>query len=538
MKKMFSFLGRFLLLLFIVKSGIAQDVTAPEISKSLHLIEIDQSGAAIKLLNEAITSNPTNASLHYYVGYALIKKGELDKALSSFEKGIQVDPKEALNYAGKGHVQLLKNNPAGAKTALDEALSISKSKNATVLNAVAEAYLSTKKNANDALQILTKAKQNNFETLILLGDAYLQQNSGNGGQAVSSYEKAATIDPKRALPYFKIGNVYSRSKNVEASEEAYKKAIALEPDYTLAYKELGEIYYFAKDGVKAAKAQESYLSLTENPKAGKLQYAFYLFMAKDYAKANEIFKEVIQSPDAPAIADRFYAKSLMESKKPDEAVAVFEQYFKKAKKEEIEAGDYKAAGEALLQSKKDKKDSLAVDMLKLSLGLDSTQVDVLQLMGETQLTKLKKFPDAIKTFKKLMAKRPAPFASDNFSIGKAYYNNNQYVEADTAFSRVIRMQPTVIQPYVLEARTKAAQDPESKKGLANPYFEKFIELALASSDPQKLKKDLIDAYGYMASYSYNVKGDIPKTIAYYEKILVLKPGDPVTIQNLNILKKK
>ena len=50
----------------------------------------------------------------YWQKCQLIKKGELDKALSSFEKGIQTDPKEALNYAGKGYAQLLKNNPFDA----------------------------------------------------------------------------------------------------------------------------------------------------------------------------------------------------------------------------------------------------------------------------------------------------------------------------------------------------------------------------------------------------------------------------------------
>ncbi len=530
MKKMISFLSGFLFLLTIVHSGTAQDIIVPEISKAIHLIEIDQTGAAIKLLNEAIAATPVNASLLYYLGYAQIKKGELDKALNSFEKGIQVDPKEALNYAGKGHAQLLKNNLVEAKKSFDEALNISKSKNNAVLNAIAEAYMSTKKNTNDALQILNKAKQSSFETLILLGDAYLQQN--NGGQAVSSYEKAVAADPKRALPHYKIGNVYSRSKNVQASEEAYNKAIAIDPQYTLAYKELGEIYYFAKEGEKAVKAQESYLALTENPNAGKLQYAFYIFMTKNYTKANEIFKQVIQLPDVPAVAYRYYAISLSESGDLDLARTVFEQYFTKVKPEEIVASDYLAYARALLKAK---QDSLAVDNVDKSLALDSNQIDALQLKGET-LFKMKKYHRTIETYKKLMAKRKSPAPADNFILGRAFYFNGQLPEADSAFSTIIRLQPTMTVGYLWKARTKSAEDPELKQALAKPYFEKLIEVAL--TNPEKYKNDLVDAYRYMAAYSYNFKHDVATTKSYYEKLLVIKPGDPDATQNLDILRKQ
>jgi len=66
-----------------------------------------------------------------------------------------------------------------------------------------------------------------------------------------------------------------------------------------------------------------------------------------------------------------------------------------------------------------------------------------------------------------MSKRKDPKSLDFFSIGRSYYYNNQFVEADSAFSKLISMQPEMTVGYIWEANTKAQMDPESEQGLAN-----------------------------------------------------------------------
>lgn len=514
--------------------SFAQDVITPEVKKALRLVDIEQSSKGVAALEGLVKANPTNASVLYYLGYAQIKRGELDKALASFEKGIQVDPKEQLNYAGKGYVRILQNNLTEAKTIFDKVLADTKSKNAAVLNSVAEAYLSTKKNVDVAMPLLVKSKSINSkdpETLILLGDAYLQQGNGSqGGPAVSSYESAATLDPKNAKPHHKVGIVYARSKNIQAATDAYNQAIKVDPEFAPAYKELGEIYYVAKKGAEAAQAQEKYLALTENPTPGRVQLAFYYFMAKDYVKANSIFKQIIDTPEIPVVAYRFYAQSLMEVKDLEQSRTYFEKYFEKVKKEEISAGDYVYYGNALLQLK---QDSLAVQSFDNSLAIDSTNIEIRQLHAETLYAK-KRYAEAIKSYNKLVALRKTPSSLDQFNLGRSYYYNEQMVEADTAFNRLIKLQPTRTVGYLWVARVRANKDPESTQGLAKPYFDKVIEIG--SVEPEKNKKDLIDAYSYMGYYYYLQK-DNAKSKSYWEKVLALNPADKRAQEAIEILKK-
>ena len=259
------------------------------------MIEVDQTEKAINVLSNATKTYPTNSIVWYHLAMAQIKNGQRDLAANSLDKGISLDNKEPMNYVGRGYLSMLENNAQKAQLDFDQALSMSKSKNVSVLRGISEAYLVDSKLAAKAVELTTKAKSiddHDPQTLVVLGDVYLAQN--NGGLAVTNYERAAALDNKLALPHYKIGLVYLRSRNFTSAQEAFTKAIEIDPGYTLAYKELGELYYQMKKGEKAVKAYETYLSLTDKPEIGKLRYAFFLFMAKDFAKANELFRDLIK----------------------------------------------------------------------------------------------------------------------------------------------------------------------------------------------------------------------------------------------------
>ncbi len=523
-----------LLLTCIITLAQSQNPINPSVPKALYLVEIEQTQKALTELEEAIKANPTDATLLYYLGYVQIKAGDNAKALASFEKGILLNDKEALNYAGKGQISLLEKKEADAKLQFDKALTMTKSKNAAVLKAIAEAYMIDNKYSVESINLLNKAKSadnTDPEVQILFGDVYLLQN--RGGEAVTSYERAASIRPSMAKAPYKIALVFERSKNTDLALDNLKKTIAVDPKYTLAYKELGEIYYLmgAKEASNAVKAYETYLSLTEKSEAFQFQYAFFLFMAKDYKKANQVFSKVAGAPDVKVITLRFYANSLFEDGDFQTSKEIFERYFEKAKPADVEAKDFSDYGKALLKLK---QDSLATIALNKSLSVNPDQQEILQLLGDTYY-RTKKFAQAVDAYQKLMNKRKdGPKSLDYFSIGRAYYYNNQLFEADSAFSKLIKMQPEMTVGYVWEANTKSQLDPESEQGLAKPYFEKVIEKG--STNQEKNKKDLISAYRYLGYYFY-LKKDYTAAKSNYEKLLTLAPGDKDTIDALDILNK-
>lgn len=499
--------------------AVAQD-ESPAIKQAAYLLETDQPSKAVAALQAAVTANPQSASLLYYLGHAQIKNNERPKAEINFQKGIELDPKNGLNYAGKGQLRMLDNQVAEAKTSFDEALKISKSKDNEVLKAVAEGYLLGDKMGNEAVAALQKIKGNDVDATVLLGDAYLKVN--DGGKAVSNYETAATYDAKRALPHYKVGLVFLRSKNYTVAEQNFKKATEVDSKYTLAYKELGELYYAsgAKKAPDAVKAYESYMALTEKPDAAKLRYAFFLFMAKDYTRANAIFEELSKRPDVSPTVWKYYAYSLTESKQLAASHTAFDNYFTKAKKEEISASDYAYYGK-MLQS--EGNDSLAVESFQKSLELEKNG-DIAVLVADTQF-KRKKYQESIPAYLLVEEIKTKLNSQELYALGRAYYYTEQFQQADSTFQKLIALQPNMTIGYLWQARSIASTDPEvnnSIKGLAKPYFEKVIEKALVN--PEKSKNDLIESYSYLGYYHF-LRNEIPASKGYWEKVLQLNPND-------------
>jgi len=317
-----------------------------EIKKSKRLIDVDHATEAMAPIEAAIKQYPEEADLYYYLGYAQVKNNQLEAAAKSFDAGIKLDPKEAINYAGKGHLSMLQNRPADAKVNLDKALEMTKSKKAPVLKAVAEAYLTNAKFAGDAVALLLKAKaiKNDAETEILLGDAYLLQNQA--GSAVTAYENAASMEPKNGKPHHKRGLVFVRANPVE-SQAAFEKAVAVDPEFTHAYDELIDIYYQQKQVDKAIEAAEKFQKLTSDPEQNKEKLALIYVMKGDYVKANEIFNQIITKENVRPIIWRFHRQSLLATKTSADSlqsVRVAEEFLSKAKPEDILPKDYLELG--------------------------------------------------------------------------------------------------------------------------------------------------------------------------------------------------
>ena len=346
----------------------------------------------------------------------------------------------------------------------------------------------------------TVDKKTEAQTKISLGDSYMKQ--GNGGLAVSNYEAAAVLTPQDPLPHYKIGVVYLRSTNKDAAMEAFQKAVAVDPSYAPAYKELAGLYYTMKNGPEAVKMQEKYMQLEGSPDSELVRLGYYVFMTRDFAKANEVFLRAYQKGLLKDNGLRYYALSLFESGDYAGSQKVFEEYFSKAKPDEVEASDYTSYGKALLNLK---QDSLAVIALQKALIIDNKLTSVKKILWETL-----------------------------YSLGKSYYSKQQFALADSAFENLIDLHPGVINGYLWSGRAKAQLDPETEQGLAKSSYEKVIEIGQAT--PDKSKAELKEAYSYMGYY-YFLKNDAGQSRANWEKVLALDPQDAKAREALKAIRR-
>ncbi|MBS1682487.1 MAG: tetratricopeptide repeat protein [Bacteroidetes bacterium] len=499
---------------------VAQDA---ELKTAHQQINKDKKKLAVETLKKAVSTYPDAANLYYYLGKAQLLNGDRAGAKASFDKGVAIDHKVALNFVGQGYILLLEKNVAGAKEKFDEAIHLGK-KDVTTLNAIAEAYLSDKAYQKDAMALLQRSKSlkpENAETQILLGDAFLLEN--NGGSCASAYENACYMDPSNPIPWYKLGELFMRSKNVPVVEEKLLKTISIEPDYALAHRELGEMYYLKKDGANAVKHYKKYLDLTDSPaKDDRFKLAFFYFMAKEYDNANKEFESLRKKPDVSSTTLKFAAQSQLKSGNLAESEKIFEEYLKHPDTK-VDADDYANLGELRQQQG---KDSLAAVAYEKSISLDRSQNEILQLLIKHYFEQ-KNYNNAERVCRISIKERKTPSTNDYFNLGRSLIAQKKYNQADSAFAKVIELQPKITLGYLWAARAKTAQDgdlredPNAKmEWLAKPYYEELIKVGEPNKD--KYKSDLITAYQYMAGY-HLFKQENQQGKEFLNKILELDP---------------
>jgi len=108
-----------------------------------------------------------------------------------------------------------------------------------------------------------------------------------------------------------------------------------------------------------------------------------------------------------------------------------------------------------------------------------------------------------------------------------------YAKADTALTILVQRVPDLAVAYFWRARVNTNFDPESKLGLAKPFYEQFIERA--SKDSIKFKKELIESYQYLGYYYY-LQEDNVKSKSYWQEVLLLDPENKQAIDVIKMLK--
>jgi tetratricopeptide (TPR) repeat protein len=118
------------------------------------------------------------------------------------------------------------------------------------------------------------------------------------------------------------------------------------------------------------------------------------------------------------------------------------------------------------------------------------------------------------------------------------------VKADSSFSKVCQSNPKVYYGFLARARLYNLIDPDGTKGLARPYYEKTIEVAMAN-DPSAVKQ-IVEGLMYLSIQTYNLyvaagkdkeKSAQAKTqlIEILNKIIAVDPTNDYAIKNIKIL---
>lgn len=477
----------------------------------------------------------------YYLGEIYRLSGKSDSAAYYYEMGLNQETPNALCMAAKAGL-IMATDPTQAADLLKKAASGKEyKKNPAVFVAIAKAYAMNKQ-YDKAFETLNYAKdlnKNYTEIYLTEGDILYQQ--GKLGEAASKIESAIVFDPNCKTAHVELAKFYYRGKMYVQALEYLDKLKSIDAAFPPALKLYGDIYYEQGKYSKAVEVYALYLQTGEAVLNDHVRYSYALHFNKDFKKSLEELKALIPSnPDKPVLK-RLMAYNLNETLEYKYGLETIKDFFNSVKDSGIISSDYKYYAFML---QKDGQDSLAIINFLKAMETSTTPLEFYKEIA-LSYEKMKKYKEAAAYFKKhvLAGKNIVPadllywgrdlyFASgaiDSVAIAldstRIIEKRNLYLEADSVFGDFSVRYPEHYMGYFWRARVNAVLDPETETGLAKPYYEKVAEL-LEKTNAAERKKEMIEAYQYLGYYYY-LKEDIPNSLIYFNKIIVLEPNNSV-----------
>lgn len=519
-------------LVLIALSLFLNNVNAQTLQNAQKLTDNEQFSDAAKIYASLLKLN-NNGENNFYMGENYFKQENLDSALFFYSKGLEAQPDYALNYVGKGKVNWFKGNADVAKTSFDKALELSKRKDILVLSKIAECYTQAEKKELDlALGLLTEAQKldpKNIDVYLLTGDVYSEKQDGN--KAIENYKKGQALDKANVKGLLRQGKLYGRSKNYQLAFDLYKEASNIDSTFAPAYREQAELYYLSRQYERAKAKYKRFLELSSNNIDARKRYASFMYLSKDYAETINQINMILKEDTTSNIMNRLLAYSYVEKTDYNSAQSYMNRFFIRSSPEntKILASDFEYQAKIYAKTG---KDSMAIISYLKAISMDSSKTEYYGDLGSLCF-KLKKNQDAIKYFKIKQNSKTPLTANETYILGKSYFFEKDYVSADTSFGTLISMSPKLQQGYFWKARVAAQNDQESTKGLAKPWYELYLEKALANNE--KNLKDLEEAYSYLG-YFYFISKDKENSKMYWQKVQEINPTSDKAKKALENLK--
>lgn len=179
----------------------------------------------IPLLRKALTVDPTNPTIYYYLGDEYGKAGMNVEAMNLYRDGLSKGLRNAWLFSRLGYLYLRQGNTDEAIASYERAAQL---------------------NASDS------------ESLNDLAMAYLE--TGRLADAERVFKWSLATDGKFALGHNGLGLVAIQKKDMAAARAYFEKAVKSDPDLLEAQLNLGRIYLMGGENAKARACFEAFLA--------------------------------------------------------------------------------------------------------------------------------------------------------------------------------------------------------------------------------------------------------------------------------------
>ncbi len=438
--------------------------------------------------------------------------------------------------------KVIKANPEAAKDQVKDVYKKNK-KNAEVLVGIGRAYFEAKDTANAKTyaNYAIKANKNYGAGYILLGDIEVVKD--DGGAAAGWYQQAIYFDPKNPDGYFKYANIY-RGRSPEEAVSKLNELRAQRPDIVVDALAARILY----SSNRLEQSLDYYDKVTDKSKLEDVDitnYATEAWMLQKREKSLEMARYGLSKNARKAAWNRLVFYNLTDMGQTEEALKYADALFNASDSAKISGFDYTYYGTALKNAKQYEK---AIEMLKKALAENKDNADLLnsnkKSLSDAYLA-MEDFDNATLYYEEYLKNVQKTTASDMAGLATIYTNmaakltGDQKIDAlkkaDAVYAQLGEKFPENIDfANFMRARVNSNLDPETKEGLAKPFYEAIVHSLADKSDRDRADNArLSEAYRYLGYY-YLVKDDKATADGYWNKVLEIDPNNATAKQALGI----
>jgi hypothetical protein len=157
------------------------------------------------------------------------------------------------------------------------------------------------------------------------------------------------------------------------------------------------------------------------------------------------------------------------------------------------------------------------------------------------------YPNAIKNYQEYLNTVEKASANDIAGLAQLHLQNANkkqtkeeqtecFMLADKTYQDLeAKFQDAVEYSTFMRARVNSYMDPDQKKGLAKPFYEKLDQLVGDKENKDAADKArLTEAYRYLISYYFVIMDNKDTAKEYAQKLIVLDPNNEIAKQVLGI----
>lgn len=497
--------------------------------------------SAKETFEQVLAAKPDNDEAAYWLGQVLLDSKDSVAAKDVYQKALAANGNSPLLLVGMGQIELMEGKLDDARQRFETAINLTKGKSVDVFNAIGRANVKARKgDARYAVEKLNQATQikrfKNAETYLIMGEAY--RKLIDGGNAVTSFNRALELDPKLAAAKTRIGKVYVSQKNPEYYLPAFEEAVQLDENYAPAYNELFYHWYY-RDVNKAGQYLDKYIANSDQGPETEYIKTDYTYAKGDFAGAKKRAEELIAQYGDKVNPRMYRMIAYTADTLGDQAAAktAMNTFLEKADAEDILPTDYEEL--AKINSKIPGAEQESYASLQKAIDLDTALENKIKFtqVGAELAKKLGDRNQEANWYGIAYALEKEPGQTDLYKWAYAHYQAGNYPTADSLFCGVYQSKyPEEIYGYLWCARAKQAMDTTMEQGLAVEAYKTLAEKAL-TLDSGKFKSQAIFANFYLVSYYNDIEKDMEAAISYVDKVLEIDPANADGLRIKDILTK-